>query len=112
MSAFNKKTWHARLGAGLNKFLDIVSGKYMQFESAPDTITQEGTPLSADNLNDLETRIDEGFDNYVPNTGGTYYGPIYATGNDRIATDIKNSRVTASDANTQVATNYILFVRK
>lgn len=62
MGMFTKKTWLARLGVGLNKFKDIVSGATMQFESTPDSITQQGTPLTAHNFNDLEARIEAAID--------------------------------------------------
>lgn len=58
--AFIKKTWLARLGTGLNKFT-VNGGNKVTLDSAPDSITQEGTPLSAQNMNDLEGRIETAF---------------------------------------------------
>jgi len=60
--AYNKKTWLARLGQGLNKFI-FNGGSKVTLESAPDVVTQAGTPLSAKNMNDLEDRIDSEFTN-------------------------------------------------
>lgn len=59
--AFIKKTWLARLGTGLNKFTVNNSASKISLDSAPDSITQEGTPLSAQNMNDLEGRIETAF---------------------------------------------------
>ena len=60
--AFQKKTWLARLGQGLNKFI-FNGGSKVTLDSSPDLVTQEGTPLSAENMNDLEQRIDFEFTN-------------------------------------------------
>lgn len=60
--AFQKKTWLARLGQGLNKFI-FNGGSKVTLDSSPDLVTQEGTPLSAENMNDLENRIDSEFTN-------------------------------------------------
>ena len=59
--AYNKKTWLARRGQGLNKFI-FNGGSKVTLDSAPDVVSQQGTPLSADNMNDLEQRIKSGFD--------------------------------------------------
>lgn len=62
--AFLKRTWLARLGTGLNKFLigDKGADGKQTLTNSPDTVVQEGDVISADNLNDLEDRIDNGFD--------------------------------------------------
>ena len=60
--AYQKKTWLARLGQGLNKFI-FNGGSKVTLDSSPDVVTQEGTALSADNMNDLEQRIDDEFTN-------------------------------------------------
>lgn len=61
--AFVKRTWLARIGTGLNKF--IIGEKDAQNKQTlvndPDSITQEGDTISAQNLNDLEDRIEAGF---------------------------------------------------
>lgn len=58
--AFLKRTWLARLGTGLNKFLIGEKGAdgKQTLTNSPDTVVQEGDVISADNLNDLEDRID------------------------------------------------------
>lgn len=61
--AFEKRTWFARLGIGLNKF--IIGNKDSQgkqtLQNSPDSVTQQGDVISADNLNDLEDRIETAF---------------------------------------------------
>lgn len=61
--AFEKRTWLARIGTGLNKF--IIGAKdannKQTLENSPDSVTQQGDVISADNLNDLEDRIDSAF---------------------------------------------------
>lgn len=61
--AFVKRTWLARIGIGLNKFLigDKDSQGKQTLVNDPDSISQEGDVISADNLNDLEDRIDNAF---------------------------------------------------
>lgn len=63
--AFVKRTWLARIGIGLNKFLiGEKDGEGKQtLVNDPDTISQEGDVISADNLNDLEDRIEDEFTN-------------------------------------------------
>lgn len=64
---FNRRTWLARIGTGLNKF--IIGAKDAEGKQAlvnsPDTVTQEGDVISAANLNDLEGRIESEFNNKV-----------------------------------------------
>lgn len=80
--AYNKKTWLARLGQGLNKFI-FNGGSKVTLDSAPDVVSQQGTPLSADNMNDLEQRIKSGFDdvdsaiNAIIETGSNANGRYY-----------------------------------
>lgn len=59
--AFQKKTWLARLGQGLNKF-SIDGATPVPIINQPDSVTQQGDALSAGNLNDLEQRIADAFD--------------------------------------------------
>ena len=59
--AFNKKTWKARQGLGLNKF-SIDGATPVPITNQPDSVTQQGDALSAGNLNDLEDRIANAFD--------------------------------------------------
>ena len=58
--AFVKKTWKGRQGTGLNKF-SIGGASPVTIVNQPDTLTEAGDALSAGNLNDLETRIDNEF---------------------------------------------------
>lgn len=60
--AFEKRTWLARLGLGLNKFIigeKDAQGK-QELTNSPDSVAQQGDVISADNLNDLEDRIQAG----------------------------------------------------
>ena len=61
--AFEKRTWLARIGTGLNKFIigDKDGNNKQTLTNSPDTVSQEGDVISADNLNDLEDRIDNEF---------------------------------------------------
>jgi len=61
--AFIKRNWLARIGTGLNKFIiGAVDGQGKQtLTNSPDSITQQGDVISADNLNNLEDRIEAGF---------------------------------------------------
>ena len=61
--AFVKRTWLARIGLGLNKFLigDKDSQGKQELTNSPDSVSQQGDVISADNLNDLEDRIEAGF---------------------------------------------------
>lgn len=59
--AYNKKTWKARQGLGLNKF-SIDGATPVPIINQPDSVTQQGDALSAGNLNDLEQRIADAFD--------------------------------------------------
>ena len=62
--AFEKRTWLARIGTGLNKFIigEKDANNRQTLTNAPDLpLTQEGDVISAENLNDLEDRIDNEF---------------------------------------------------
>ena len=60
--AFEKRTWLARIGTGLNKFIigDKDENNKQTLTNSPDTVSQEGDVISAENLNDLEDRIEAG----------------------------------------------------
>jgi len=60
--AFIKRTWLARIGTGLNKFIigDKDGNNKQTLTNSPDTVSQQGDVISADNLNDLEDRIEAG----------------------------------------------------
>lgn len=61
--AFEKRTWFARLGTGLNKFIigEKDANNKQTLVNAPDSVDQQGDVISADNLNDLEARIESEF---------------------------------------------------
>lgn len=80
--AFQKKTWLARLGQGLNKFI-FNGGSKVTLDSSPDLVTQEGTPLSAENMNDLEQRIEDEFTNVnsmITSLNGSFYPITFKSG--------------------------------
>ena len=54
--AYKKHEWKARQGVGLNKFRD-QNGVLYEFESAPDEVTEPGTPFSSDWMNEMEEGI-------------------------------------------------------
>lgn len=62
--AFVKRTWLARIGTGLNKFIigEKDANNKQTLTNSPDTVSQQGDVISADNLNDLEDRIYNEFD--------------------------------------------------
>ena len=55
--SYTKHTWSARQGTGLNRFSD-QNGDYWELTPAPTSITQQGTPFSADWLNNIENGLD------------------------------------------------------
>lgn len=61
--AFVKRTWLARIGTGLNKFIigEKDANNKQTLTNSPDTVSRQGDVISADNLNDLEDRIDDEF---------------------------------------------------
>lgn len=67
--AFVKRNWLARIGIGLNKFIigDKDGAGKQTLTNSPDSITQQGDVISADNLNDLEDRIEDEFTNVNSN---------------------------------------------
>lgn len=54
---YTQHQWLARLGTGLSKMTDLITGQLFNFQSTPDTITQEGTPISPEWLNEMEQGI-------------------------------------------------------
>jgi hypothetical protein len=62
--AYTKKTWTARQGTGLNKF-SIDGAAPVPLVNIPDNVTQSGDAFSAENMNDLENRIDSSFKNGI-----------------------------------------------
>lgn len=63
--SYTQKTWVARQGTGLNKFIigeKDANGK-QTITTSPDSVTVQGDVLSAASLNDLETRIFTAFSN-------------------------------------------------
>lgn len=67
--AFIKRNWLARIGIGLNKFIigDKDGEGKQTLTNSPDSVTQAGDVISADNLNDLEDRIADEFDSMETN---------------------------------------------
>lgn len=55
---YNKTTWLARLGTGLNKWRDQITNQLLEFINEPDTVTQAGTPFSVTAMNNIEDGIE------------------------------------------------------
>lgn len=64
--AYQAKTWKNRAGTGLNKYKDSVSGNTLELTNTPDSVTEAGDAFSAANMNDLESRIANGFADATP----------------------------------------------
>lgn len=58
--AYTKHTWLARLGTGLNKFLNSGTSTNLVLTPNPDSITQQGSPFSATWMNEMEQGIYNG----------------------------------------------------
>lgn len=94
--AYNKRTWLARLGQGLNKFI-FNGGSKVTLDSSPDVVTQEGTPLSAENMNDLEDRIDDAITSLI-NGSAKFYHNMFTTSSISGNTDTSVTLTLPSDA--------------
>lgn len=55
---YTKNTWIARTGTDLNRVVD-QNGIYYLFEPAPTLIIQQGTPFTAEWMNNIEQGIDD-----------------------------------------------------
>lgn len=78
--AYKKHEWKARLGTGLNKFRD-QDGKLYEFTSAPDSVTEPGTPFSADWMNEMEEGIAAAGITYLTSTAASGAASITITDN-------------------------------
>ncbi len=58
--AYTKHFWRQRLGVGLNKYTNSGDAVNLILTPAPDQITQEGTPFSAQWMNEMEQGIADG----------------------------------------------------
>nr|DAV20516.1 MAG TPA: tail fiber protein [Caudoviricetes sp.] len=65
--AYSKHTWLARIGENLNRFLNTTTGQYGIYQSAPTSISQEGTPFNVTWMNEMEDGIAQGADRISPN---------------------------------------------
>lgn len=86
--AFERRTWLARIGTGLNKFIIGAkdAGGKQTLTNSPDSVTQIGDVISADNLNDLEERIEEGLNELETQTQTALDGKVNTTDlNDTLA---------------------------
>lgn len=78
--AYKKHEWKARQGTGLNKFRD-QDGKLYEFTSAPDSVSQPGTPFSADWMNEMEDGIAAAGITYLTSTAASGATSISITAN-------------------------------
>jgi len=52
--AYTKTVWKTRQGTGLNKFLKSEeTSNFVCLENIPDSITEQGTPFSDENMNKI-----------------------------------------------------------
>lgn len=78
--AYKKHEWKARQGTGLNKFRD-QDGKLYEFTSVPDSVSQPGTPFSAEWMNEMEEGIAAAGITYLTSTAATGATSISITDN-------------------------------
>lgn len=55
--AYTKHTWKERLGTKLNRFKDLLTGNHVELINDPESVIQQGTPIRADWLNEMEQGI-------------------------------------------------------
>lgn len=92
--AFNKRTWKGRQGTGLNKF-SINGATPVPVINQPDSVTEQGDALSAGNLNDLEDRIYDAFDDIADGT--QVVGKANADASGNVITATYETKSDASD---------------
>lgn len=56
---YTKNTWAPRIGEGLNKFKDERTGNILKLTPVPDSVIEEGTPFTADWMNNLENGLEK-----------------------------------------------------
>ena len=76
--AYAANTWRARQGTGLNRYQD-QTGAYLTLTSAPNEITQEGTPFSADWMNHLEQGVQNAYPQLISIALGTNWTQVGST---------------------------------
>lgn len=54
--AYTPTNWQARTGSGLNRFVD-QNGNILELTASPTEVINSGTPVTADNLNHIETGV-------------------------------------------------------
>lgn len=93
--AFEKRTWLARIGAGLNKFIigEKDAGGKQTLTNSPDSVTQIGDVISAENLNDLEERIEAGLNDLETQTQTALAGKVNTTDLNDTLTGMKLTKV-------------------
>ena len=80
--AYTKHNWQAREGTGLSKYTDTITGQVLNLQSTPDSVTQEGTPFTAEWMNEMEQGIENGNNAQtigVPQSTATAIGDTSAT---------------------------------
>lgn len=92
--AFNKRLWKGRQGTGLNKF-SINGATPVPVINQPDSVTEQGDALSAGNLNDLEDRIYDAFDDIADGT--QVVGKANADASGNVITTTYETKAEASD---------------
>ena len=62
---YKKTIWLPRLGTGLNKFRNSGTLQNMILTPEPDNIEQEGTPFSAELMNNLEDGVEQAHESLI-----------------------------------------------
>ena len=107
--AYTPTTWVELQGSGLNKYTD-QNGNILELNWTPDSVTQQGTPFTAEAMNKIEQGVAEA----MPKAGGTFTSRVKAaTGTTDNNGEIKNCRIVNAAYNAVLGgTVYIDFQRK
>ena len=120
--AFIKKTWKDRQSEYPNRRILVPTGNDGEYDvsRSEGLVVEEGDKLDAENINDLEERIEKAVqtaqttaENAMPKGGGAFTGDVAAYNGNRATASLRNTevRITGTDGELQ-STNKIIMVRK
>lgn len=80
--AYQKHTWVDRVATGDNKFINSGTGNNLILTPNPDSVITEGTPFSAEWMNNIENAIDDIYpvDDYSINENNGWFYVKYKNG--------------------------------